>query len=337
MIHQAISDVFARKDLTEQEMEQVMEQIGQGLASALQIGALIVALGMKGETPGEIAGVARVLRKMKVPVPIRPDGPPLIDTAGTGGDHSGTFNISTTAAFVLAACGLRVAKHGNRSFTSRCGSADVMEALGVSVNMTPEQAACCIDEIGIGFLFAPQYHPAMAHAVHPRKELGLKSIFNLAGPLTNPADAPIQLLGVFRPSLTETMAKALSRLGSRSAIVVHGMEGLDEISLAGPTRISHLHLGELATYNVTPDDFGLPYAPLEAMKGGDSGLNAGILRDILHGRKGPRRDIVLANVAAGLLAAGLVRNLPDGVAMAEDAIDRGAAMEPAGSSGRFQP
>jgi anthranilate phosphoribosyltransferase len=195
MIHEAIAKVAARNDLTEQEMVEVMEQISEGQATPIQIGALIVALGMKGETPAEIAGTVRVLRAKKINVPVASGGSPMIDTAGTGGDGTGTFNVSTTAAFVAAGCGLRVAKHGNRSVSSQCGSADMMEALGVSLELTPEQAGRCIDEVGIGFLFAPLYHPAMRHAVTPRRELGLKSIFNLAGPLTNPADAPIQVVG----------------------------------------------------------------------------------------------------------------------------------------------
>jgi anthranilate phosphoribosyltransferase len=326
MIHEAIAKVAARNDLTEQEMVEVMEQISEGQATPIQIGALIVALGMKGETPAEIAGTVRVLRAKKINVPVASGGSPMIDTAGTGGDGTGTFNVSTTAAFVAAGCGLRVAKHGNRSVSSQCGSADMMEALGVSLELTPEQAGRCIDEVGIGFLFAPLYHPAMRHAVTPRRELGLKSIFNLAGPLTNPADAPIQVVGVFKPELTEIMAQALQRLGSQSALVVHGLDGCDEISLAAPTQVTHLDGDSISTFTITPEEIGLKSASLKEVKGGDARHNAALTLDILYGTKGPKRDLVLANTSAALLAANKAGDLAEGVKMAAEAIDDGSAL-----------
>lgn len=327
MIHEAIAKVVARQDLTEAEMIEVMEQISEGQATPIQIGALIVALGMKGETPAEIAGTVRVLRTKKINVPVASDGPPIIDTCGTGGDGTGTFNVSTTTAFVAAGCGLRVAKHGNRSVSSQCGSADVMEALGVTIDLSPEQSGRCIDEAGIGFLFAPLYHPAMRHAVSPRREIGLKSIFNLAGPLTNPADAPIQVLGVFRQDLTETMALALKRLGGQSALVVHGLDGCDEISLSAPTQITRLNGENISTFIITPEEIGLKSASLDDARGGDARHNAALTLDILYGAKGPKRDLVLANSAAALVAAGKANDLAEGVKLAAEAIDDGRALD----------
>ena len=252
MIHEAISKVALRNDLSEAEMIEVMEEISEGRATPAQIGALLVALGMKGETVDEITGAARVMREKCTPVPVADLESPLVDTCGTGGDCSGTFNVSTTAAFVVAGCGVRVAKHGNRSVSSNCGSADLIEALGVNLNLSPVETGLLIDQVGIGFLFAPLLHPAMRHAVLPRREIGLKSVFNLLGPLTNPARASVQVLGVYRRDLTETLARVLSRLGCRNAYVVFGEEGLDEISISGPSRVTRLSEGQIITTPVTP-------------------------------------------------------------------------------------
>lgn len=327
MIHEAISKVAARQDLTEAEMAAVMEQISEGRATPVQIGALIVALGMKGESVDEITGTVKVLRNKKRKVPVIKNSSPLVDTCGTGGDGTGTFNISTTAAFVAAGCGLRVAKHGNRSVSSHCGSADVMEALGVNLDLGPAEMGDCINQAGIGFLFAPALHPAMGHALHPRRELGIKSIFNLVGPLTNPADASVQVLGVYRRDLTETAANVLKRLGCSGAMVVHGLDGMDEITITGPTQVTALKNGQIDTTVLTPEDLGLKRAPLADITGKNPEHNAALTMGVLSGEKGPARDVVLMNAAAVLTAAGRVPHLKEGVRMAAEAIDSGRALE----------
>ena len=326
MIHEAIAKVVLRQDLSEPEMMEVMTEIGGGQATPAQIGALLVGLRMKGECVDEVAGAARVLRSMSVAVPFDAAGQALVDTCGTGGDGSGTFNISTTTAFVVAGCGVRVAKHGNRSVSSRCGSADVLEALGLNLDLTPADVAECLNTTGIGFLFAPSFHPAMRHAVLPRRELGVKSIFNVIGPLTNPAGANVQVLGVYSPDLTETLARVLRRLGCRSAFVVHGEEGLDEISISGPTRLTRLDGDRITTSRLIPEDLGLKRAPLDQVRGGDAPRNAAITREVLEGRSGPARDAVLLNASAALTAAGRADDLQAGLALAVESIDSGQAL-----------
>ncbi len=278
---------------------------------------------MKGETVAEITGSARVMREKAVR--IRVDDPNVVDTCGTGGDRSGTFNISTTVAFVVAGCGITVAKHGNRAVSSACGSADVLKALGVKIDLAPAQIEAVINEIGIGFLFAPLFHGAMKHAAVPRQETGLRSIFNILGPLTNPAGASIQVLGVFSPALTHLMAQALLNLGGRHCFVVHGSDGLDEITVTGPSHVSEGKEGRVATYRLSPDDFGVAQGQPEELAGGDAAVNAAITLSILQGEKGARREIVLANAACALVAAGKAKSLPDGALLAAESIDSSAA------------
>ncbi|MEW5722394.1 MAG: anthranilate phosphoribosyltransferase [Thermodesulfobacteriota bacterium] len=325
MIHEAIAKAALRLDLREEEMIQVMEQVSDGRATPAQIGALMVGLSMKGECAAEIIGAAKVLRSRCLPVPVGAGARPLVDTCGTGGDGMGTFNVSTTAALVAAGCGLRVAKHGNRSVSSRSGSADVLEALGVNIELTPEAVGECLERLGIGFLFAPRLHPAMRHAVLPRREVGLKSIFNLVGPLTNPAGAEFQVVGVFRPDAVETMARALAGLGCVGAFVVHGLDGCDEISITGPTQVVRLHQGRITVGRITPEEAGLSRASPGEVRGGDASENAAITLAVLEGEKGPRRDMVLLNAAAALVAAGKVADFRDGVGRAARSIDSGAA------------
>lgn len=321
---EAIAKLLEGKDLSLAEAEAAMDTIMAGEATPAQIGGFLVALRMKGETVEEIAGCARSMRRNAVRVHARHDGI-LVDTCGTGGDRSGTFNISTTAAFVVAGAGLPVAKHGNRSVSSHCGSADVMEALGVNLQLKPEQVARCIEEIGIGFLFAPNFHPAMKHAIGPRRELGVRTVFNILGPLTNPAFATHQVLGVYDPALTEVMAHVLAEMGSKAAFVVHGAAGLDELSTTGVNRISRLWNGRVETFELDPTELGLPRARLEDLAGGDAQENAAICRRILSGEeRGPRRDVVLLNAAAALAAES--GDLQAGLEQAAAAIDSGAAL-----------
>ena len=331
MLKESINRVVQGVDLTEDEMESSVEFIAQGKATDAQIGAFLAALRMKGETVDEIAGAARVMREKSAFIPVAPgaDGDKgiLVDTCGTGGDGAGTFNVSSTAAFVVAGAGLRVAKHGNRAMSSRCGSADVMEALGVNLDLSPDQVGQCIDRVGIGFLFAPALHAAMRHVIGPRRELALRTIFNVLGPLTNPARANVQALGVYHPGLTEVLAQVLAKMGCRGACVVHGLEGLDEISIAGPTRVSRLLDGRVDTFTITPEDLGLPRAKLNEVRGGDPHENAGITRAVLEGRPGPHRDMVLMNAAAAFVAAGTAADFQAGVEKAAAAIDSGQALE----------
>jgi anthranilate synthase/phosphoribosyltransferase len=324
-IQEAIAKVIDRQDLTEAEAESAMTQIMQGQATPAQIGAFLTALRMKGESVSEIAGCARAMRRSAVPVrPHRSET--LVDTCGTGGDGAGTFNISTTAAFVVAGAGQPVAKHGNRSISSQCGSADVLEALGVNLDLTPDQVATCVDEVGIGFLFAPKLHPAMKYAVGPRRELGVRTIFNLLGPLTNPASAPAQVLGVYDPALTETLARVLGALGSKAAFVVHGAGGLDELTTTGPNRVSALRDGRVETLTLDPADLGFPRARPADLRGGDAQENAAISRVILAGRlNGARHDVVVLNAAAALVASGRVHTLPEGIRLAGHSLHSGAA------------
>ncbi len=322
-IRQALPRLLAGEDLAQSEAEAVMEQVMSGQATPAQIGGFLIALRQKGETVDEVTGFAQAMRHNAVAV--RPTRSPLLDTCGTGGDGAGTFNISTTAAFVVAGAGLAVAKHGNRSVSSRCGSADVLRALGVCLDLAPQRVADSIDEVGIGFLYAPLLHPAMKHAIGPRREMGVRTVFNILGPLTNPAGAQSQLLGVYDGALTEMLAEVLRALGSHSAYVVHGADGLDELSTTGPNRVSQLSDGEVNTHTLDPIELGLPHATIDMLRGGDPADNAAITRAVLAGEPGARRDIVLLNSAAALLAGGLADDIPSGLNLAADSIDSGSA------------
>jgi anthranilate phosphoribosyltransferase len=322
---QILQNVVNGEDLSEEQMAAMIAMIFSGEQTDAQIAAFMAALATKGETFAELAGAARAMRRKALR--IQAPGTTVVDTCGTGGDGSGTFNISTTTAFVVAACGVTVAKHGNRSVSSQCGSADLLEELGVRIDVAPEIVEEALAEIGIGFLFAPLYHGAMKHAASARREIGVRSIFNMLGPLTNPAGANCQLLGVYAPELTEMFARALERLGTRRALVVHGHDGLDEITLCARTRISELHDGRIRTYEVAPEQFFGRRAEPAALQGGDSGVNARITRRILAGEKGPQRDVVLINAAAALVAAGQVADLNEGIQQSAAAIDTGNAAQ----------
>jgi anthranilate phosphoribosyltransferase len=310
-------------DLTSEEANAAMAEIMSGQASPVQIASFLVAMRMKGETPEEVTEFARVMRQNVRSV--TPSARPLVDTCGTGGDAIKTFNVSTCAALVAAGAGVAIAKHGNRSVTSKCGSADVLEALGIRFDLSPEEAAQCIDSIGLGFMFAPSYHPAMKYAAPVRRELGLRTMFNMLGPLTNPAGADAQVLGVYSPELTELHASVLRNLGSQRAYVVHGVGGLDELSTFGETRVTELKDGEMRTYNVTPEDFGLERVAPEDIQGRTPEENAQLLVDILDGKEGPARDIVLLNAAAAIAAGGKADTLIEGLAVAADSVASGAA------------
>jgi anthranilate phosphoribosyltransferase len=324
VIAKAIFKLVEGLNLSEPEMIAAFSEIMEGKATPAQIASFITALRMKGETVDEITGAAKTMREMASRIPVSGTGD-LIDTCGTGGDNRNTFNISTTAAFVVSAAGVRVAKHGNRSITSRCGSADVMEELGIKVYLKPEDIGRCIDDIGIGFLFAPNLHGAMKHAFGPRKEIGIRTIFNMLGPLTNPAGANIQILGVYDGRITEMLAKVLNRLGTRRALVVHGLDGLDEITICAETVISELKNGEVSTYRIHPMDYGLPVRELGDIKGSTVKENAEIVLKVLKGEKGPYREIVLINAGAALMAADVVKSLKEGLKRAADIIDSGLA------------
>ncbi len=320
----ALIDKLARRDdLTTDEAADAMAFIMRGDATAAQIAGLLVGLAMKGERPAELVGFARTMRAHAVPL-ATPAGE-VFDTCGTGGDRSGTFNISTAAALVIAACGVRVAKHGNRSVSSRCGSADVLEALGVQIAATPAVVERCLADVGIAFFFAPTFHPAMRHAAPARKELGVRTAFNLLGPLTNPAAPARQLVGVPRPELTELIARSLLRLGSDRAWVVHGADGLDELSTTGYTKVSECRDGTVQTFYVHPADYGLPKSSVAALQGGEAAENARLVRDVLDGRPGPARTVVLLNAGAALFIAGRAESIRAGVADAGAAIDEGRA------------
>jgi anthranilate phosphoribosyltransferase len=324
MFRENLSRIIRREDLTEDQMAATMEVVLGGQASEAQIGALIAALATKGESCAELAGAARAMRHSARR--IQALGAKVVDTCGTGGDGAQTFNISTTTAFVAAGCGLTVAKHGNRSVSSKCGSADVLEALGVKLDTAPEIVEEAVQSIGIGFLFAPLYHSAMKHAAKPRRELGVRSIFNMLGPLTNPAGANCQLLGVFAPQLTEMFAQALKSLGTQSAMVVHGHDGLDEISVCARTRVSELRDGLVRTYEIDPTQYFGRLADPGELAGGDPAENAAIIREVLSGKPGARRDVVLINSAAVLVAAEKASDLAQGIGLAAEVIDQGRAM-----------
>jgi anthranilate phosphoribosyltransferase len=324
-IRTALHKAARRENLSEAEAAAAMEEILSGGASGALIGGFLIALSMKGETVDEVVGFARVMRSHATRIPCKSEPESLFDTCGTGGDGLHTFNISTVSAFVVAGGGVTVAKHGNRSISSRCGSADVLEALGVNVRLTPEQVAASIDEAGIGFLFAPLIHPAMKHAQPIRAELKMRTVFNMLGPLTNPAGAGAQVVGVFEQRLVVLLAEALRRLGVRRAFVVHGSDGLDEITTTGTTLVAEAANGQVAERIVTPADFGLATARPEDLAGGDRDENAAILRSILAGAAGPKRDIVIANAAAALVAAGQASDFRTGAEKAAESIDSGKA------------
>jgi anthranilate phosphoribosyltransferase len=336
IITEAVRALVDRRDLTRIEAAAAMEAIMSGVATNAQIAAFLTALRMKGETVEELIGFAQVMRQKAVRVRTRgdevaaltgTDREMLIDTCGTGGDAAGTFNVSTATAFVVAGAGLKVAKHGNRSVSSMCGSADVVETLGVNLELTPAKVARCLEEVGIGFLYAPLLHTAMKHVMTARREMGVRTVFNMLGPLTNPAGANAQVIGVYAASLTEPLARVLAELGTIRAFVVHGADGLDEISNTGESRVSEVREGVVRTFTVRPEDFGLTRAGIADLRGGDREQNADLIRRILGGEPGPRRDVVLMNAAAALTAGGKARDLPDGVGLAAQAIDSGAARE----------
>lgn len=323
MIQDALARVVRRENLNRAEAASIMRTLMGGEAPASVVGAFLTALAMKGESVEEITGMAETMRALATAIPANVR--PLVDTCGTGGDHSGTFNISTTAAFAVAGAGVSVAKHGNRSASSLCGSADVLEALGVNLDMAPERVGQCIDSVGIGFLFARNLHSAMKHVGPIRAELKLRTVFNILGPLTNPAGADGQVMGVFDRTLVPVLAEVLLQLGSRHVFVVAGADGLDELTLSGPSIVAEGKGGHVASYEVTPARFGLATADLTELQGGDAEVNAAILRSVLDGEEGPRRDIVVLNAAPALVAGGAATSLEEGVRMAQVAIDSGAA------------
>lgn len=323
-----------RQSLSRDDARAVMTEVLSGKCTDAQIGALLVALHMKGETVEEIVGFAEAIRAEAEHLDLARNSTvdvsgterdALVDTCGTGGDASGTFNISTATALVVAGAGVRVAKHGNRSVSSKCGSADVMEALGVNIGLSAERLASCLEQVGIAFLFAPAMHSAMKYVQPARRELKLRTVFNLLGPLTNPARASAQVVGVYSADLVDKLAEALSILGLRRALVVHGADGLDEITITGPTRIAEVRSGTVKSYEVSPEEFGLKRASIEAIVGGDAAANAQIIRQILDGRKSPCRDVVLLNSAGGLVAGGRAERLVDALPMAAESIDSGRA------------
>ena len=336
IITEAVRTLVERRDLTRIEAAAAMEAIMSGASTNAQIAAFLTALRMKGETVEELIGFAQVMRAKVVKIRTRPDDVAaltgtdrdmLIDTCGTGGDAAGTFNVSTATAFVVAGAGLRVAKHGNRSVSSLCGSADVVETLGVNLDLPPAKVARCVEEAGIGFLYAPLLHTAMKHVMAARREMGVRTVFNMLGPLTNPAGANAQVIGVYSPALTEPLARVLAELGTHRAFVVHGAAGLDEISNTGESRISEVREGVVRTFTVRPEDFGVPRASIGDLLGGDREQNAEIIRAILAGEPGARRDIVLMNASAALVAGGRARDFKEGVEAAARSVDGGAARQ----------
>ncbi|MBI4460176.1 MAG: anthranilate phosphoribosyltransferase [Acidobacteria bacterium] len=333
---EATRQAAGRRNLSREQARAVMEEILSGAASTHQIGMLVTALRMKGESVEELIGFAQAARARAAAVrprlPVEEDlsgteRDALVDTAGTGGDASGTFNISTATALVIAGCGVHVAKHGNRSISSKCGSADVIEGLGINLNLPPERIAQCIDEVGIGFLFAPALHQAWKYAQPARRELRTRTIFNMLGPLCNPAGASAQIVGVYHPLLTTLLAQALLELGVQRAFVVHGADGLDEITNTGETAVAEVADGQVKTWTLRPEDFGIPRCTLADLQGGDVAENVQIIKDILEGQKGPKRDVVLLNTAAALVAANHAPNFAEGIRLAAQSIDSGSARQ----------
>jgi len=326
MIKEAVQKLIDKQDLSLEEAEAVMNEIMSGQATDAQIAGFLVALRLKGETIDEITACAKVMREKASR--IKPKNyDKLIDVVGTGGDKSGTFNISTAAAFVVAGCGVPVAKHGNKGVSSKCGSADVLTALGINIMLDPKQVETCISEVGIGYMFAPKFHGAMKYAIGPRKELGVRTVFNILGPLTNPAEAPYELMGVFDESLVEPLAEVLGKLGCTHAVVVHG-EGLDEVTLAGKTKVAEYKEGRVRAYEIKPTDFSIKIADLDDIKGGTPEENKDIIMNILKAKeKGSKRDVVVLNAAVALFAAGRVEDIKDGIKIAKESIDSGKALE----------
>jgi len=325
MIKEAIDKAVTKTDLREAEMMEAMEEIMSGTATQAQIAALITALRMKGETVEEVTGAARIMRQKATRV--NACASTIVDTCGTGGDKLNTFNISTTAAFVVAAAGITVAKHGNRAVSSGCGSADVLEALGVNVSAEQEIVEECVQQIGIGFLFAPKLHGAMKYAIGPRREIGIRTIFNMLGPLTNPAGATAQLLGVYDPKLTEMFAEVLKNMGIKRAFIVHGLDGLDEATITGETRVAELKDGMVRTYNINPVDYFGRTDTLDSIRGGNPSVNAQITRDVLTGKDGACRNVVLLNAALAIVAGEKAQSIKEGLAIATDCIDSSAAVK----------
>ena len=325
MIREAIESLVAGRSLTSEQAAGVMEEIMSGKATPAQIAAFITALRIKGETADEIVGLARVMQTKAIPVKVTP---PVVDTCGTGGDKSSSFNISTAAAFIAAGAGLKVAKHGNRAMSSRCGSADVLEVSGVNIELGAEAVAECLEKIGIGFMFAPLFHPAMKYAAAPRRDIGIRTVFNILGPLVSPAHAQFQVMGVATKELGEKIASVLHRLGTKHALVVHGIDGMDEISIADKSLVWEVtEEGVLPPYEVSPQYFGFKEAKLKEIKGGTPEDNARILRSILKGERGPRRDIAVMNAAAAIVAANRASDLKEGARIAQESIDSGRALE----------
>jgi anthranilate phosphoribosyltransferase len=321
----AIRSVTERRDLSEAEMHDVMRLIMTGEATPAQIGGFLIGLRMKGETVDELTAAARVMRELATPVPVK--GEHLVDTCGTGGDGASTFNISTASAIVTAAAGARVAKHGNRSVSSSCGSADVLEAAGVNLDLNAEQVARCVEKIGVGFLFAPKHHSAMKHAIGPRKEMGVRTLFNLLGPLTNPAGAPNQVLGVFNACWLKPLAQVLGKLGSRHVMVVHADDGLDEISIGAPTRVAELKNGEINCYSLSPAQFGLQMGRVEELGVADAAASLAMIRQVFDDIPGPARDIVLLNAGAAIYVSGVADSLDAGIEAARQTLASGAARD----------
>jgi anthranilate phosphoribosyltransferase len=324
MIKEAIAALVSGRSLTTEEASSVMEEIMRGEATPAQFGAFVATLRCKGETVEEIIGLARAMRAKAIPVNV---SGLVVDTCGTGGDGLLTFNISTAAAFVAAGAGLKVAKHGNRAMSSHCGSADVLEALGVKIDLNTAQVERCLEEVGIGFMFAPLFHPAMKYAAAPRREIGIRTVFNILGPLTNPAGAQAQVLGVAEKSLVEKLALALRGLGSRHALVVHGEDGIDEITVTGETQVCELKDGSLKSYTITPEEFGFSRAKLSDLRGGTAAENADLLRSVLHGTSGPKLNAVLMNAGAVLLVGNRAGTLKEGIALARETVGNGLAFD----------
>ena len=321
----AIKAVSERKDLSTEEMGAVMTLIMTGKATPAQIGGFLIGLSMKGETIEEITAAASVMRELATPVSV--DGPHLVDTCGTGGDGASTFNVSTASAFVVAAAGGKVAKHGNRSISSKSGSADVLEAAGVKLEISPEQVAQCVNEVGVGFMFAPMHHSAMKHAIGPRREMAVRTIFNILGPLTNPAGAPNQVLGVFSKDLIEPMARVLQQLGSEHVLVVHAVDGLDEISIGAPTNVAELKDGEVQAYTISPEQFGMSMGNLSELAVTSATESLQVIKNVFSNINGPARDIVMLNAGAAIYVAGLAGTLQQGITIAGEVITSGKAME----------
>lgn len=322
---QAIKQVMQRQDLSDQEMGAVMQQIMTGQATDAQIGGFLIGLAMKGETVEEIAAAARVMRDLATPVSV--SGSPIIDTCGTGGDGASSFNVSTASAFVVAAAGAKVAKHGNRSVSSTSGSADVLETAGVNLELTPEQVGQCVESAGIGFMFAQKHHGAMKHAIGARKQMAVRTIFNLLGPLTNPAKAPHQVLGVYDAKWLRLMAEVLKKLGSKHVLIVHAEDGMDEISIGADTLVAELNHGDITEYRIKPEDFALQRTDISQLTVNDATQSLDIIKGIFAGQPGPARDIVVMNAGAAIYAADLAQTLTQGIAIAQQMIDSGAAQQ----------